>query len=61
MRIAVLSDFHVGATDATDSFYHAESAFLPYLDELEGEHDLIVFLGDIFQTEYGALPVPSPV
>lgn len=56
MRIAVLSDFHIGATDATDSFAHREDDFLSYLDELEGDHDIVVLLGDIFQTEHGFLP-----
>lgn len=56
MRIAALSDFHIGATDATDCFGHSERDFLAYLDDLERDHDLIVFLGDIFHTEYGALP-----
>ena len=45
MRIAAISDFHIGATALTDTFGHAEDAFLRWLDRLEARHDRIVLLG----------------
>lgn len=54
MRIAALSDFHIGATDETDCFRHDTRDFCRFLDDLESEHDRIVLLGDIFQSDYGA-------
>ncbi len=56
MRIAALSDFHIGARAYTDEFHHAEDDFLAYLDGLEAEHDRIVLVGDIYQTEHALLP-----
>lgn len=56
MRIAALSDFHIGATEATDSFGHDEGDFLRFLDGLEARCDRIVLLGDIYQTDHGWLP-----
>ena len=53
MRIAALSDFHIGSLDRNDGFHHDESAFLEYLDRLEETHDRIVVLGDVFQAEHG--------
>ena len=55
MRIAALSDFHIGATRRGDEFGHAEDRFLEFLDQLEAEHDRIVLVGDIFQTQHGSL------
>ncbi len=56
MRIAALSDLHIGATERTDTFGHLEDAFLRWLDRLERSHDHIVLLGDIYQTDHGLLP-----
>ncbi len=56
MRIAALSDFHIGARADTDEFHHAEADFLAWLDQLESSHDHIVLVGDIWQTEHGLLP-----
>lgn len=56
MRIAALSDFHVGPFGYTDEFHHEERRFLEYLTELEASHDRIVLVGDIWQTEHGLLP-----
>lgn len=53
MRIAAISDFHIGSTEQSDCFRHDLGAFHSYLDELEEGHDRIVLLGDIFQAEYG--------
>lgn len=56
MRIAAISDLHIGATARTDTFGHAEEAFLRLLDRLERAHDRIVLLGDIYQTDHGWTP-----
>ncbi len=53
MRIAALSDFHIGASARADQFRHAERDFHGFLDELEARHDHIVLVGDIYQTEHG--------
>lgn len=55
VRIAALSDFHIGANSRGDEFGHDDDSFLAHLDRLEAEHDHIVLLGDIFQTEHGVL------
>ena len=54
MKIAAISDFHIGSTEQTDCFRHDINAFHEFLDALEAGHDSIVLLGDIFQSEYGA-------
>lgn len=56
MRIAAISDLHIGATAWTDTFGHVEDAFLSWLDRLEARHDRIVLLGDIYQTDHGLVP-----
>jgi len=56
MRIAALSDFHIGARGYTDEFHHREDAFLEFLAQLEATHDRIVLVGDIYQTEHDLLP-----
>ena len=53
MKIAALSDFHIGSSRRGDCFRHAESAFHSYLEMLEESHERIVLLGDIFQAEHG--------
>ena len=56
MRIAAISDLHIGACERTDGFAHDEAVFLGFLDRLQAEHERVVLLGDIFQTEHGTLP-----
>ena len=59
MRIAVLSDIHLGAKDRLDRFgrtRHAEANLLATLRALEAEVDRIVLLGDIFETLRGVVP-----
>lgn len=50
MRIAVISDLHLGRRDAADHFGHDESGFLRFLRFLESNFERIVLLGDIFET-----------
>ncbi|MCX4242302.1 metallophosphoesterase [Paraliomyxa miuraensis] len=56
MRIAALSDFHIGARHHTDGFRHDLARFARFLDRLEAEHDTIVLLGDIYQTDHSLWP-----
>lgn len=56
MRIAAISDLHIGAHARSDTFGHAQDAFLSLLDGLEATHDRIVLLGDIYQTDHGWIP-----
>ena len=55
MKIAALSDFHIGPWDRGDVFRHTEATFLRFLDGLERTHDLIVVLGDVYQTQWAAV------
>ncbi len=50
MRIAVISDLHLGTSDASDSFGHDDAHFLRFLDHLENNYERIVLLGDIWET-----------
>ena len=56
MRLAALSDFHIGVRGYTDGFSHDLSAFGRFLDTLERDHDAIVLLGDIWQTDHATVP-----
>ena len=57
MKIAVISDLHLGRGDAADLFGHDDAEFLRFLDFLEGNFERIVLLGDIFET----LTCPRPL
>jgi UDP-2,3-diacylglucosamine pyrophosphatase LpxH len=50
MRIAVISDLHIGAED------FVPDGFGEFLDHLEREHDEIVLLGDVFECYFPRLP-----
>lgn len=56
MSIAVISDLHLGARPATDSFGHEDGEFLRFLDFLERNFERIVLLGDIWETLTSTLP-----
>lgn len=53
MKIAALSDFHIGSSSRGDCFQHSTEDWSTYLDALEAAHDEIVLLGDVFQAEHG--------
>lgn len=53
MRIAAISDLHIGVCPRVDSFRHRRDDFLRFLDVLEARHDHIVLLGDIYQCDHG--------
>lgn len=59
MRIAALSDFHIGAHRHTDGFRHDLERFGRFLDRLEAEHDVVVLLGDIYQTDHALVPTAA--
>jgi predicted phosphodiesterase len=53
MRIAVISDLHLGSGGASDSFGHDDSEFLRFLRFLEQNFERIVLLGDVWETLAG--------
>lgn len=50
MKIAVISDLHLGAGDAVDGFGHDDAEFLKFLTFLERNFERVVLLGDIWET-----------
>jgi predicted phosphodiesterase len=56
MKIAVISDLHLGRRDGADLFGHDESAFARFLEFLETNFERIVLLGDIYETLTSRLP-----
>ncbi len=55
MRIAVISDLHLGF-GASDDFGHDDAEFLKFLSFLEREFEKVVLLGDIWETLTGKMP-----
>ncbi|WP_434423999.1 metallophosphoesterase family protein [Nannocystis pusilla] len=58
MRIAALSDFHIGARAGMDEFRHDEAAFLDKLARVVASHDRVVLVGDIWQTDHDLFTGP---
>lgn len=56
MRIAVISDIHLGRGDETDRFGHEAPQFHAFLDHLEQVGERIVLLGDVLDTHHGRIP-----
>lgn len=54
MRIAVISDLHLGVRDRADRFGHTPERFARFLDRLEADHDRIIVGGDLYETWQGA-------
>jgi predicted phosphodiesterase len=50
MKVAVISDLHLGPGDASDRFGHDDTSFLRFLGFLESNFEKIVLLGDIWET-----------
>lgn len=50
MRLAVISDLHLGDGGPTDRFAHDDGEFLGFLQRLESNFERVVLLGDIFET-----------
>ena len=59
MRIAVISDLHIGTRAHSDTFQHDPTDFQRFLDVLERDHDHIVLLGDVYQCDHGWSPTNS--
>lgn len=53
MRIAVLSDLHLGIRDRAERFGHDQAAFERFLDALERAFDVIILNGDTWETWQG--------
>lgn len=51
MKLAALSDLHIGGRATEGCFGHQEDEFLLFLDGLEAAHDHVVLVGDVFQTD----------
>lgn len=56
MKIAVISDLHLGPGDRSDLFGHEEARFIKFLSFLESNFERIILLGDIWETLTGPLP-----
>lgn len=50
MKVAVISDLHLGRGDKTDLFWHDDHEFVMFLKYLEHNFEKIVLLGDIYET-----------
>jgi len=50
VKIAVISDLHIGPADITDVFGHTPADFLRFLRFLESRFERIVLLGDVWET-----------
>ncbi|HUU88856.1 MAG TPA: metallophosphoesterase family protein [Candidatus Glassbacteria bacterium] len=50
MKLAVISDLHLGRGDAADPFMHNDEKFNKFLKFLEKNFEKIILLGDIFET-----------
>ncbi|MFZ5478098.1 MAG: metallophosphoesterase family protein [Myxococcota bacterium] len=50
MRIAVISDLHLGDLGASERFGHSDGTFLGFLARLEDAFERVVLLGDIWET-----------
>lgn len=56
MKIAVISDLHIGPIGPTHQLGHSDDEFCEFLDRLEESHDKIILLGDIFETLMPLVP-----
>jgi predicted phosphodiesterase len=50
MKLAVISDLHLGAGDLADGFGHDDAEFLRFLTFLERNFEKVILLGDIWET-----------
>jgi predicted phosphodiesterase len=56
VKIAVISDLHLGTFGKTDLFGHDDFEFLRFLDFLESNFERVVLLGDVWETLTGPWP-----
>lgn len=50
MKLAVISDLHLGGGDLADGFGHDDTEFLRFLKFLESNFERVILLGDIWET-----------
>lgn len=50
MKLAVISDLHLGSGDLADGFGHDDGEFLRFLRFLEHNFERVILLGDIWET-----------
>lgn len=50
MKLAVISDLHLGSGDLADGFGHDDADFLRFLKFLESNFERVILLGDIWET-----------
>jgi predicted phosphodiesterase len=50
MKLAVISDLHLGSGDLADGFGHEDGEFLRFLTFLERNFERVILLGDIWET-----------
>lgn len=50
MKLAVISDLHLGSGDLADGFGHDDAEFLSFLKFLENNFERVILLGDIWET-----------
>lgn len=50
MKLAVISDLHLGAGDLADGFGHDDGEFVRFLTFLERNFERVILLGDIWET-----------
>jgi len=50
LKIAVISDLHLGRGDRSDEFGHDDADFLRFLDFVEANHERVVLTGDVWET-----------
>ena len=56
MKVAVISDLHLGNGGPSDNFGHDDAEFLKFLSYLERNFEKVVLLGDIYETLTCASP-----
>ena len=56
MKLAVISDLHLGSGGNLDEFGHDDAKFLRFLDFLEGNFERVVLAGDVWETLYCKSP-----
>jgi UDP-2,3-diacylglucosamine pyrophosphatase LpxH len=59
MKIAAISDLHIGPRPGTDAFGHQDGAFAAFLDALLVWADVVVLLGDVWQADHGLRRGPA--
>ena len=54
MRVASFGDIHLGPDSRRDRYKQQEEHLLCFCTALEGEFELIILMGDIYQADYGS-------